>query len=103
MLQATIVRGRIGTAMRPFGKGSQGVSEMSEQDIDDIVAYIRQWSTIAPSPMTIPAKKSLTEGVADTWTTNETELEHIDPKISPTQRSVKRPLRSATIAQIQGD
>ncbi|NOX58337.1 MAG: c-type cytochrome [Planctomycetes bacterium] len=72
MLQATIVRGRRGTAMRSFGKGSHGVTDLSPQDIDDIVAYMRQWSTLTPSPMTLPAKRSQTENVADTDTDTDT-------------------------------
>jgi len=58
-LQATIVRGRHGTAMRPFGGGAQGIADLTSDDIDDIVAYIRYWSSIAPSPMTIPAEHSI--------------------------------------------
>ncbi|MFQ5494988.1 MAG: c-type cytochrome, partial [Phycisphaerae bacterium] len=59
-LQATIVRGRRGTAMRPFGQGANGLTDLSSQAIDDIVAYIRSWSTRVPSPMTIPAERSRT-------------------------------------------
>ncbi len=59
MLQATIVRGRKGTAMRPFGRGAHGLTDLSSQDVDDIVAYMRHWATETPSPMTIPAKRSL--------------------------------------------
>ncbi|MCH7704128.1 MAG: c-type cytochrome [Planctomycetes bacterium] len=58
-LQATIVRGRRGTAMRPFGRGGQGIADLTDQDIDDIVAYMRHWSTQVPSPMTIPAQRSI--------------------------------------------
>ncbi len=58
-LQATIARGRNGTAMRPFGEGAQGVSELPAQDIDDIVAYMRQWSTFPKPPMTVLAEKDL--------------------------------------------
>ncbi len=58
-LQATIVRGRRGTAMRAFGRGSNGLGALSSEDVDDIVAYIRHWSTLAPSPMTLPAERSL--------------------------------------------
>lgn len=58
-LQATIVRGRHGTAMRPFGSGAQGIVDMTSDDIDDIVAYMRYWSSFAPSPMTIPAEHSI--------------------------------------------
>jgi mono/diheme cytochrome c family protein len=54
-LQATIVRGRIGTAMRPFGVGMHGVADLTSEQIDDIVAFIRRWSPDPASPMTIPA------------------------------------------------
>ncbi len=64
-LQATIVRGRKGTAMRPFGRGGQGLVDLSSQDVDDIVAYMRRWSTQKPSPMTLPAQRSLTVPAAD--------------------------------------
>jgi mono/diheme cytochrome c family protein len=43
-LQATIIRGRRGTAMRPFGLSGQGLAHLSQNDINEIVAYIRQWS-----------------------------------------------------------
>ena len=48
--------------MRAFGRGAQGLTDLSPQDIDDIVAYIRQWSTLVPSPMTLPARRSLMGG-----------------------------------------
>jgi mono/diheme cytochrome c family protein len=44
-LQATIVRGRTGTAMQPFGYGHQGLVDLSKDEVDDLVAYIRRWST----------------------------------------------------------
>jgi mono/diheme cytochrome c family protein len=43
-LQATIIRGRRGTAMRSFGLGSHGIANLQQDQINDIVAYIRQWS-----------------------------------------------------------
>lgn len=43
-LQATIVRGRRGTAMRAFGVSGHGVAHLSQSDINDVVAFIRQWS-----------------------------------------------------------
>ena len=58
-LQATIIRGRRGTAMRPFGRGGHGVADLTDDDIDDIVAYMRHWSTQVPSPMTLPAERSI--------------------------------------------
>ena len=58
-LQATIVRGRAGTAMRAFGQGAHGLTDMGPQDIDDLVAYIRSWAKAVPSPLTLPAERSL--------------------------------------------
>lgn len=43
-LQATIIRGRRGTAMRAFGQGGHGLSELSQEQINNIIAYVRQWS-----------------------------------------------------------
>lgn len=56
-LQATIARGRDGTSMRAFGHGAQGLVDLSSDDIDDIVAYMRQWSTQSGLPMTKPAQR----------------------------------------------
>jgi len=56
-LQATIARGRDGTSMRAFGHGAQGLVDLSADEIDDIVAYMRQWSTQADLPMTLPAQR----------------------------------------------
>lgn len=67
MLQATIIRGRSGTAMRPFGRGGHGVADLSARDVDDIVAYMRHWSRQTPSPMTIPAEKAREQDVNDLW------------------------------------
>jgi len=61
-IQATIVRGRVGTAMQSFGKGHQGLVDLSKDDTDDIVAYIRRWSVQTPSPMTIPAEFNIDIG-----------------------------------------
>ena len=49
-LQATIVRGRQGTPMRPFGIGAQGVAELSTQTINDLVVYLRSWDAQAAPP-----------------------------------------------------
>ncbi len=43
-LQATIIRGRRGTAMRPFGTGRHGLADLTQEQVNDIVAFIRQWS-----------------------------------------------------------
>jgi len=42
-LQATIAMGRQGTAMRSWAKGAQGYEELSAEQINDIVAYVRTW------------------------------------------------------------
>ena len=42
-LQATIARGRRGTAMRSWAFGGFGFAELAPQEINDIVAYIRSW------------------------------------------------------------
>jgi len=63
-LQATIIRGRTGTAMRAFGQGANGLVDLSPSDVDDIVAYMRHWSRRTPSPMTLPAERSLQRGAA---------------------------------------
>jgi cytochrome c oxidase cbb3-type subunit 3 len=52
-LQATIIRGRRGTAMRAFGLTGHGLAHLSQSEINDIVAYIRQWS-----PDTRPLKRA---------------------------------------------
>lgn len=44
-LQATIVRGRPGTAMRAWGRGGFGFGELEPEEINHIVAYIRSWQT----------------------------------------------------------
>lgn len=43
-LQATIIRGRRGTAMRAFGLSGHGLANLPQSEINDIVAFIRQWS-----------------------------------------------------------
>lgn len=42
-IKATLMYGRLGTPMTAFLKGKQGFVEITEEDIDDIVAYIRSW------------------------------------------------------------
>jgi len=54
-LQATIVRGRIDTPMRPFGIGGGGVAELSTEDINNIVGFIRQWAPEEFKPSDKPA------------------------------------------------
>jgi cbb3-type cytochrome c oxidase subunit III len=52
-LQATVIRGRRGTAMRPFGRGAPGLAELTQEQINDIVSHVRQWS-----PDTRPLKRT---------------------------------------------
>jgi len=42
-LQATIVRGRPGTAMRSWARGGYGFAELEPTEINDIVTYVRSW------------------------------------------------------------
>jgi len=42
-LLATIAIGRPNTPMRPFSKGSGGITDLSAEDIRKVVAYIRSW------------------------------------------------------------
>ncbi|MCA9625231.1 MAG: c-type cytochrome, partial [Myxococcales bacterium] len=48
-LQATIARGRRGTAMRGWAVGGFGFAELSPEEINDIVAFIRSWDDNAPA------------------------------------------------------
>ena len=49
-LQATIVLGRDGTAMRAMGKAGQGNVELSPDDVNNVVAFIRSWQRQPPDP-----------------------------------------------------
>jgi mono/diheme cytochrome c family protein len=49
-LQATMVLGRAGTEMRAVAKGHQGNIQLSVEEINDIVAYIRAWETFPTPP-----------------------------------------------------
>ncbi len=44
-IKATLIHGRVGTPMTAFLKGKQGFVEITEEDIDDIVTYIRSWDS----------------------------------------------------------
>jgi len=48
-LLATIARGRRGTPMRPFGRGTGGIAELDGNAISDIVSYIRAWEAMPES------------------------------------------------------
>jgi mono/diheme cytochrome c family protein len=103
-LQAAIVRGRIGTAMRPFGHGAQGLVDLPMRDVDDIVAYIRQWSSEAVSPMTIPARRSTflaeeTEDSADRKQRTKTKADASAPEVGRSES--RQPL--ATYHYRRGD
>ena len=45
-LQATIARGRRGTAMRAWTHGGYGFAELEPKQINDIVAFIRSWQRV---------------------------------------------------------
>ena len=42
-MKATMMQGRVGTPMGAYLKGKQGMVELTEEEINDIVAYIRTW------------------------------------------------------------
>ena len=48
-LEATIALGRDGTGMRAMGQGMQGPVELSPDDINDVVAFIRSWEQQPPT------------------------------------------------------
>lgn len=102
-LQATIVRGRKGTAMRPFGRGAHGVADLSAEEVDDIVAYMRQWSTIARSPMTIPAESSLRGSDVSAKTEETEETEHTRTTEAPANRRSGRITATASTPLRQGE
>ncbi len=47
-LEATVALGRDGTGMRAMGQGMQGTVELSPDDINDVVAFIRSWEHHPP-------------------------------------------------------
>lgn len=55
-LQATIARGRDGTSMRPFGVGTGGVADLTTDQINNIVAFIRTWAAPGNKPSDAPAE-----------------------------------------------
>ena len=63
-LQATIAVGRTSTPMRPYGRGADGVAELSGDQINDIVACIRTWAPQGHRPA----------GVSTTAINNESSL-----------------------------
>jgi len=44
-IKASLIYGRVGTPMTAFLKGKQGFVELTEEELDDIVAYIRSWQS----------------------------------------------------------
>jgi mono/diheme cytochrome c family protein len=61
-LQATIINGRVNTAMRAFGDGTQGLVDLPAADVDHIVSYIRSWSRQPDVPTTILATRPPGDG-----------------------------------------
>jgi mono/diheme cytochrome c family protein len=47
-LLATVALGRDGTEMRAMGKGGQGYVELSAEEINNVVAFIRNWEVFPP-------------------------------------------------------
>ncbi len=56
-LQATIARGRASTPMRPFGKGANGIAELSSEQINNIVAFLRTWAPAGYKPTEEPGEQ----------------------------------------------
>lgn len=50
-IKATLMYGRVGTPMGAYLKGKQGFVELSEEEINDIVAYIRSWEKQDAGPL----------------------------------------------------
>ncbi|MFQ5914349.1 MAG: c-type cytochrome [Nitrospinota bacterium] len=50
-IKATMMQGRVGTPMGSYLKGKQGMVELSEEEINDIVAYIRTWEEHDTGPV----------------------------------------------------
>ncbi len=56
-LQATIARGRASTPMRPFGEGADGIAELSSNQINNIVAFLRTWAPAGYKPTEVPGEQ----------------------------------------------
>ncbi len=63
-LQATIINGRAETAMRAFGDGTQGLVDLSDDDVNHVVSYIRSWSRQPDVPTTILSTRTSSDGHA---------------------------------------
>ena len=50
-IKATMMQGRVGTPMGAYLKGKQGMVELTEEEINDIVAYIRTWEKRDSGPV----------------------------------------------------
>ncbi|MBT3352665.1 MAG: c-type cytochrome [Nitrospinaceae bacterium] len=49
-IKATLMSGRVGTPMGSYLKGKQGFVELREEEINDLVAYIRSWEKQGGGP-----------------------------------------------------
>lgn len=49
-IKATLMSGRVGTPMGSYLKGKQGFVELRENEINDLVAYIRSWEKQGGGP-----------------------------------------------------
>ncbi|MCP4600384.1 MAG: c-type cytochrome [Proteobacteria bacterium] len=61
-LQGTMIRGRMHTGMRAFGKHGDGIASLTAREISDVAAYIRSWA----NPMIGQAQESTFEISAQT-------------------------------------
>ncbi|MEK6234358.1 MAG: cytochrome c, partial [Planctomycetales bacterium] len=82
-LQATVIRGRRGTAMRSFGIGGHGLADLTQDQVNDVVAHIRQWS---------PDKRRLRRTEA---------FPALAPLLAPAADSVNKPPRKPERAENQ--
>jgi len=55
-MQATVTRGRVSTAMRPFAIGADGIAELCSEEINNIVAYVRTWAAPENRPTESPQR-----------------------------------------------
>ena len=95
-LQATIIQGRPGTAMRPFGPGAHGIADLSGDDIDNIVGAIRNWARPAASPISGSGGTGAeTNDAAGSEDPTDEGHEQSSDKLS------KQPAESSTVVSIQ--
>jgi mono/diheme cytochrome c family protein len=60
-LQATVARGRSGTAMRSYGKGGGGLAPLTGTQINNIVSYVRTWAPPGQRPIVEYQQPNITD------------------------------------------